>query len=215
MNWVGILSFLLSVASTISSIFMISAIRYWLKTSGFTYLDRSIEILNYFSVIISLIISLTTFFIIKQCNNMISFFISYAIGLFGLLEFYYGLFLWTDSKGYISTMIDIWEKSLNKSFLHEIENKFTCCSFHKFRQFYNDPCNISITPCLYAISNTIAEPTEAIGITIIFQAAVHGMISLFLGFAAQKKKKKNTTISLPTPWTKHKDEEAENFLTHE
>lgn len=106
-------------------------------------------------------------------------------------------------------MINVWEKSLNQSFIIDIEKKFKCCSFHKFNQFYNDPCNISATPCLTSIHSTIAEPTEAIGITIIYQSVVHAMISLFLGFAAQKKK---NGITLQTPWANPEKEETRNFL---
>ena len=192
MNWIGILTILLSIGITVSTFSLNYAINYWLKISGFDFLNREIQYLNCVALLISIIILLSSYFVIYKCTNLVTFLITYSICCFGLVEFYYGLFLFMDSQGYISTMYGPWEKAVNTPQLHEIEKRFGCCSFHRFAQFPNDECNWSIVTCQQSMSIHLEELTQSIGKTLIFHAIVHALIGILLGYAAQKRKKKRT-----------------------
>ena len=96
-----------------------------------------------------------------------------------------------DPEGYIGTMFDKWEASINTTELHTIENRFGCCGFNRFLQFEGDECNWSIIPCQQTIATKISEPTKSIGRTIMFHSIIHALISVFFGYAGKKKKKKH------------------------
>ena len=192
MNWIGLLSFLLTLGITVSSLTFAPAISHWLDVSGLDYLNREIQYLNYATFLVSFVFLLLHYIIIFKLTNFTTFIFTYSISCFGLIEFFYGLFLFMDSNGYLSTMYDKWEESINDSKLHAIERRFGCCGFHKFFQFPNDECNWSIVPCLSAMHVKLAEPTKAIGRTLLFHALIHAMIGVFLGYAAQKRKRKHT-----------------------
>lgn len=185
MNWIWLLSLLLSIGSDISALFMISSIRAWQNATSLSSFDRSIEFINYISLITSLITTIITYFFFKHSADLIFFLFAYLIVITSIGEFYFGFFLWYDQKGYIATLFDKWEKSINKSFLQNIQNKYHCCGFHRFNQFENDFCNASTTPCLNAMTDATKDSASLIGLAIIYHAIVHGMTYIFLRYSSQ------------------------------
>ena len=191
MNWIGFLSFLLAIGTLISSICLIPAISYYQQSTGFKNIDFSLNLINYFSIFISIAIIVILKYIIKTWDKIISFTCIFILIMSSLFEFYHGLFLFYDSKAFISSFFNKWFKNIETPYISEIESKFNCCYFHYIRQFHNSHCNSSIKePCLQVISSTIKEPIEAIGSTFIFHALIHGLIAFLLYIINENRKDK-------------------------
>lgn len=191
MNWIGLLSLLLSIAISISTICLAPAISFYLTTTGFDTMNTKFQIFNYFAIFISCASIYCSIKIVGKWTKVVSYLFVFCLYITAVSELYFGYFMWIDSKGFISTIFGKWADSYESLEVTKIERNFNCCGFHYLKQFPGHCGNSNYTEsCLSVMSVILQEPTEAIGVTFIFHAFIHGLIGFLLEITIDGKKKR-------------------------
>ena len=178
MTIIHLMVILLIGCTIVSEIYFRKDIAFWTGLSGFTKLDKSIEIVNFLGLFISILMLIPIIYLLYSNNIYLSLSIVNIAAILALIQLYFAINLYAYPNNFINQMLPKWKKKLNTLDIIYMEMKFWCCGYQFTNQFIGDNCTVSPLPCASQLVSFLAPTIRATGKTFFIHSLLNFIVSI-------------------------------------
>ena len=203
---------LLTSSTIISEQYFKKDIAFWTGFSGFTKLDKSIEIVNLIGIVVSTLLLLPIIYLSFSNNIYLSLTIVNISTLLALLQLYFGINLFAFPNNFINQLLPQWENKLNSLDVVYMEMKFWCCGFQFRHQFFGDNCTISPLPCASQLVSFLSPTIKATGKTFFYHSVINFIVAISVFYLSKPESEIRAESHNYKKITIHQQETQQNSL---